>query len=352
MIPRTLRLLVIALALAVAPAFADNTTVKFGHLFVLGDSLSDQGNLFFATSELGPPMNLPALPDADHYFMGRFSNGENYAGLLAKKLGLELTPSELGGTNYAFGGARTDYNRVESDAPPPLPPGPYPPGAFPWTLDLQREAFLADTARNADPKGLYIVFSGSNDLSDALTAAVALHQDPAPRIVKAVQGIRNVIAAYQSAGAQTILVPNIPNLGVVPAVTRFGPVVSGIATALSQQFNAALAAMLTTVTDANIIVFDTYAFLTDLVAHPGNYGLSNVTQPCYSGYVEPDPNATECANPDQYAFWDIEHPTTRFHAILADQLFASVLHCQSQPNGSVDSASANFTVRCAVNAPD
>ena len=347
MISRTVRLLVVLVSLLVQPTFADDTTVTFNHMYVLGDSLSDQGNLFFATGDLAQAFDLPPIPAADHYYMGRFSNGENYAGLLARKLGFSLTPSELGGGNYAFGGSRTDYNRVEfrQGVPPPLPNGAYPIGAFPWSLDLQREAFLGDVKRDADPKGLYVVFAGSNDLSDALIAAVFLHQNPAPTIAKAVQGIKNVITAFESTGARTVVVLNVGNLGVVPSVTRFGPIVSALATTLSQQFNAALTAMLTTVTETNIIVFDTYSFLNDVVAHPGNYGLTNVTQPCFSGYVEPDPNGTVCAEPDNYAFWDIEHPTTRFHAILADQLYTAVLHCKAEQKGK-----DRVTSRCAVNS--
>jgi outer membrane lipase/esterase len=356
-ISRTAYLFALLFSFFVPPTFADHTTVKFKHMFVLGDSLSDQGNLFFATSNLGPAFNLLPIPAADHYYRGRFSNGENYAGLLAQKLGFTLTPSELGGSNYAFGGSRTDYNRVEyrPGVPPPPPSsgssssdGVYPIGAYPWSLDLQREAFLGDVKRHADPKGLYVVFAGSNDLADALTAFVFLHQDPTPTIAKAVQGIKNVITAFETAGARTVLVPNMPNLGVVPSVTRFGPVVAGLATALSQQFNAALGAMLTAITDTNIIVFDTYSFLNSIVAHPGNYGLTNVTEPCYSGFVDPNPNGTVCAEPDKYAFWDIEHPTTRFHAILADELHASVLHCEAEQKDDTNSASGHFT-SCAVN---
>ena len=96
-----------------ASVLADEPTLKFRHMFVLGDSLSDQGNLFSATTALADTFNLPPIPASDHYYRGRFSNGENYAGLLATKLGFTLTPSQLGGGNYAFGGARADYNRVD-----------------------------------------------------------------------------------------------------------------------------------------------------------------------------------------------------------------------------------------------
>ena len=351
MISRTWRLFALLFSLLVPPVLADNTAIKFKHLVVLGDSLSDQGNLFFATSDLGQAFNLPPIPATDHYYLGRFSNGENYAGLLARKLGIALTPSELGGSNYAFGGSRTDYNVVEyrPGVPPPLPNGLYPVGAYPWSLDLQREAFLADAKRQADPSGLYVVFAGSNDLSDALIALVFLNQDPTPTIEKAVQGIRNVISAFELAGARTVLVPNMPNLGVVPGVTRFGPVVAGLATQLSLQFNAALATMLSGVTGTNIIAFDTYSFLNDVVAHPANYGLTNASQPCYSGFVEPDPGGTVCADPGTYAFWDVEHPTTRLHAILADELYTSVLHCEAKKTIDNPSLSGRFTSRCAVN---
>src|SRR5262245_24563373 len=67
-----------------AAAFAPPvTTLPIKHIVVLGDSLSDQGNLLAATSVISPI----AVPDPTHYFAGRFSNGENYAGVLADKLG-------------------------------------------------------------------------------------------------------------------------------------------------------------------------------------------------------------------------------------------------------------------------
>ncbi len=143
---------------------ASVTTLPIRSIYVLGDSLSDQGNLLTATTALGAPSNQPGVPDELHYFEGRFSNGANYVDVLAEKLGISIVPSLEGGTNFAFGGARTTYNIVEQ------PFGPYPQRRFPWSLTAETEAFAAQAGRRrADPTALFIVFSGSNDLADVLS---------------------------------------------------------------------------------------------------------------------------------------------------------------------------------------
>lgn len=296
------------------PALAGSYT----GLYVLGDSLSDQGNLFAATSALGPGLGLPAQPAPDHYFNGRFSNGPVYPEALARDLGVSITPSLLGGTNFAFGGARTDYNVVEA---PPSGEQSFPRAAYPWSLNLERDAFTARAAAaGADPNALYVVFSGSNDVTDILRRRL----DPAATISNAVRGIVGAVDAVKAAGAQTVLVPNLPDLGLVPRVTSLealSPGISALATRLASQFNAALASALSREAGVRIIQFDTFGFLRNVVANPSRYGFSNATQACFSGFVAPDPNATVCADPDQYVFWDAEHPTTRLHTLLGDQLF-------------------------------
>lgn len=323
------------------------TRLPIKSMYVLGDSLSDQGNLLAATTALGAPSHLPGLPDELHYFQGRFSNGVNYVDALAQKLGISVTPSLAGGTNFAFGGARTTYSVVEQ------PFGAYPQGAFPWSLNAETDAFIAQVGnRQADPTALFVVFSGSNDLADVLSLGL----NPATTIAATIEGIRQAILAFKAAGARTILVPNLPNLGKIPSVTRNGPAVATFATALSAQYNAALDAMLDTIEDVNILRFDTFAFITDVVDNPAAYGFTNATQPCYSGFVTPDPTATECADPDAHVFWDVEHPTTKFFSLLAEELYTSVLQCRAAGNrdaGDVDVDYADrhgFVSHCRVNA--
>lgn len=54
-----------------------------------------------------------------------------------------------------------------------------------------------------------------------------------------------------------------------------------------------------------------------VVANPGAYGFTDVTDPCLVGL-------TPCSHPNQYLFWDALHPTTAANAILAAQ-FANVV---------------------------
>ena len=288
--------------------------------------MSDQGNLFGATSAiLGPGNGIPA---SDHYYQGRFANGGNYVDFLGEQLGVSAGPSLLGGNNFAYGGARTDYNRVEDDATKPYPVsllgqgGQLPEDLYPWTLNDEREAFAARGV--LDPDALYIVFSGANDLAD-LTASVAVFGvDPMPVVLGLVDGIRAAIAEFVAAGAQDIIVPNIPDLGLVPATLQYGPGFAMLATNLSTLYNNALDAMLSEWQGVtNIIPFDTFSFLDDVVGDPAAFGFTNATEPCYTGFVLPGPGETECADPDAYVFWDREHPTSALHAVLANQMLTA-----------------------------
>ncbi len=296
------------------------------NLYVIGDSLSDQGNLFAATEQL----RGRGIPAADHYSNGRFANGRNYVDFLAEKYGLEVRPSSAGGTNFAYGGARTTYNREEQDETKPLPVnqgGTLPKGAFPWTLELQAEAFKARNFH--DPDALYIVFSGANDVGDLIGPTLRGQINPAGFISGAVAGVQKVIQAYRDAGARQVIVPNIPDLALVPLISSQNPpgstVVSDTATALVRSYNAALDQMLDGFSDIEIIRFDTFALLDKVVADPGKYGFENVTEPCYSGFVAPDDGTQSvCDFPAKYLFWDVEHPTEAFHRVLADQLIKTI----------------------------
>src|SRR3954462_7052407 len=85
------RLVASAFVVCLLPGVASAAPIT--SLYVLGDSLSDSGNAFILTR------GFPPAPYAQ-----RASNGPVAVEQLAARLGLTLTPSELGGTNYAVVG--------------------------------------------------------------------------------------------------------------------------------------------------------------------------------------------------------------------------------------------------------
>jgi len=99
------------------------------------------------------------------YASDRYSNGPVWVEQLADGLGLSATASRLGGTNYAYGGARTG------------PAG----SPFPFSLVDQLSTYLGSTGGAASPDALYIVAGGGNDARDAFVLAAA-GGDPLPLI--------------------------------------------------------------------------------------------------------------------------------------------------------------------------
>ncbi len=125
----------------------------------------------------------------------------------------------------------------------------------------------------------------------------------------AVSDILSIVAQLQGIGVMHIVVPGMPDLGLTPEF--LGNVQ---ATALSEYFNQLLQAGL----PHGITYIDTFGLLHQIVADPGAYGFTNVTDACFNG-------VTVCSDPNQYLFWDDFHPTAAGHAILANFIGADVV---------------------------
>ena len=232
----------------------------FRGLVVLGDSLSDSGNA------------------------GRFTNGPVWVEGLAKHLGLALRPSRAGGTNYAVGGARA--------------------AGGPNELRAQVRAYLAERRGMADPGVLHVVWAGGNDL---LAAGLAANPDAAGPGAAAAVG--EAVAALAQAGARTLLVPNLPDVGMTPALQTFGPAEAAAARRRTYAYDDALARALDRVEARQpvaILRLDVRALAERVLADPGAAGFRNLTKPCQG--------RPTC---EGALFWDLVHPTAQAHARLA-----------------------------------
>ena len=154
----------LGLALLVTSSIVSAGT--FSAIIVMGDSLSDTGNAFRATSAAPGP----AVPVSPPYFQGHFSNGLMWIEDLATALGLQITPSLAGGTNFAFGGAKTGFDvhaLFQHDLGIAIPSLRTQVTAYRATL---LDPTLTDPTRirPAPADALYVVWGGANDLREAI----------------------------------------------------------------------------------------------------------------------------------------------------------------------------------------
>jgi phospholipase/lecithinase/hemolysin len=169
---------------------------------------------------------------------------------------------------------------------------------------------FASTSGSLGPylsSGLFVVWGGANDF----LSPSPLDTTPQDIISRAVSDELGLVSNLQSLGAQHILVPGLPDLGLTPYYQSLGAVSAAEASAATDAFNAALSSGL----PAGVLFYDTATLLRSIVANPGAYGFTNATAACFDGM-------SVCANPSQYVFFDDFHPTTAADSVLAGQFLA------------------------------
>ncbi len=314
-------LLFAVLALSSAQVFAS----VFSDMVVLGDSLSDNGNLFVSTGG--------AIPEPQFYYEGRFQDGEAYSEQLYEQLGLpgSLTPAVLGGDNYAVGGARSRYHNVDLDPVTGLPP-PLGSTPTPWSLLGQLDTYQTTVGGIADPDALYVVWSGANDIGDALRIGDSFGPAAALSLInQAVADMATVITSLIGMGGEHFLIPNVPDLALTPRIAELEAVAPGagaLATQATRLLNAGIDAVVASLLGVEVVRFDTFALFDSVVADMSTFGLSNVSDACLQNFfVEPPITGDEtvCAAPDEFLFWDEIHPTAAAHEIIAGAMAASLV---------------------------
>ncbi len=195
--------------------------------------------------------------------------------------------------------------------------------------------YLANSGNTADSDALYAIFFGGNDIRDALVAfgaafqqALATTGNPATAflagqtaagiiLTESVTAIADQIAILASLGAQHILVPNAPNVGLAPAVTALGPDTANLGMQLSILFNQGLEAALSGLEMAspvNITRLNVFGYMTAAINMPEAFGFDNVVDACITPEVK---KGAICKKPKGYFFWDGIHPTKTVHKQIA-----------------------------------
>lgn len=275
----------------------------FSGVYVFGDSLSDSGNNRLAIGVNGPnPTSATFIPSLPYSPSNTYSNGPTWVNSFASGLGLAsfATPSLAGGANYAYGGAQTSAG-----------------GVFPPSLPSQLSTYLSTgPSPAAAASSLYVIAGGGND-ARAVATAIQGGADPVAATVAGATAYATataqMVGSLRAAGAQNIIVWNVPNLGLTPAAgSGVGPGAIG-ATQVASVFNTFLSGALA---GSGATIFDLFGSITSIVANPAAAGFGNVTQAC--GFAG---NACDASNA---LFWDAIHPTAFAQSVVASQMLATV----------------------------
>lgn len=299
---------------------------KINRIVAFGDSLSDTNNFFNGARWL-------TAPSKTNYYSGRFTNGKNWLDYLSDRFKLPVY-------NWAIAGAATvDYDIIKGKS------GYWPEGGVPKINGIRSQvdswirymdtSFMGDDDVNSNqfynPKNtLFTLLVGGNDLLQYGTPVATM-------IFEEEQTLVNLIHH----GAKNILLSTVPDVSTSPVLSlrksdqndpktdrdkiheqliRFNDEVKKLAAKLQASYGDTI----------NIQVFDAYAVVRAIVKNPEHYGVTNTTDSClevtseatgtYYSETEMRLSCSSASNKaDNFVYWDLIHPTTAMHKILADK---------------------------------
>ena len=302
---------------------------SYDRLVSFGDSLSDPGNLYTATGQPPAPYN--------HRFTNDLVWNEYLAGSGLNFFGSPATINS-GNVYYGWGGARSD-SAANSSGPIPGTP-------------TQIGAYLA-RGGTFGANDVVSLWAGANDIFQALPTAAANPSTASAYMTGIASGaagnVSSQVGQLATAGAKTIVVMNLPDLGSTP---QFNTSItsSSLTSYTTGVFNTALDTGLQATaaahTDTNIVEVDIRSAFSAIIADPQAFGFTNVTQACIT--------VTACVTGSQetrnsYLFWDGVHPTAAGHQLVAS-LTAQYLYTPTLIRGVGMLAEQGYTTRRSIQA--
>jgi thermolabile hemolysin len=273
---------------------SNNVTPSIDKIVSFGDSISDTGNLFNGSQWL--------FPNANSWFLGHFSNGFVWTEYLAKRHNLPLY-------NWAVAGAAGSTQYV----------------VLTGVLD-QVKSYLTymNYAKNYTPiNTLFTIEFGLNDFLNYDRSANAVIQD-----------FEQALDKLTANGAHNILVLNLPDATTAPQFKYSSPEKAIIVQQKIAAFNTFASQKVAQMkaNGVNVTLYDTHSLLANMTTNPSQYGLSNTTDSCLeinrsssTDYLHTQVLRNDCAvkGSDTYLFWDVTHPTTKAHKLIAEAITLS-----------------------------
>lgn len=278
---------VLATGCASTPQHSAKTT-EIKRVVVFGDSNVDNGNLFRMTSN-----EFPTAPR----WKGRDSNGPVVVEYLSESLKAKLD-------NYAVSGATTGGSNIV-----PLIVPKYA-NVVSTGVNWQVDQF-SKAGGKLGASDMVVLWAGSNDIFGAKRQE---KEDLSKRIETASANVERALLRLHDLGAKRVLFSTRTPRDVIGTDNDLNGV----------DLNASLVATIKRVqakTGMEIVLYDAYARIADMMKNPSKYGFTDPKTLCV--------NVPQCASDSfeagqavasTYVNWDGAHKTTRVHKIMADEI--------------------------------
>ncbi len=262
-------------------------------MVVFGDSLSDTGNMYNASQWL--------LPNRNSWFLGHFTNGFVWSEYIARAKNIPVY-------NWAVGGAAGNNQYVVLSG-----------------VKNQVESYLVyrKAAQNYKTENtLYAMMFGANDFMNYDRSVSEVEQDYTKALTRLI-----------NSGAKNVLLLTLPDVTKTPQfqysdnekIVEVKDKIIAFNQFVYQQANS--------YPELNIILFDVYDLFEKVMNSPEVYGFEGAFDSCLnfnrnaaSEYSLSHSLTNECAyhGSDKFVFWDITHPTTAMHKLMADEVMKAL----------------------------
>ena len=278
------RALITSSIVLVLTAGAVGRASSYNRIVDFGESLSDAGNQWIASEK--------AFPPSPPYYNGRWSNGPNWIDLVSARLGLGYAePSLAGGTNFAYGGARSGSGEIMVncgnlglqmcfDLPSP-------------NYGAQIDDFL-NTGLPIKDDDLFVFWGGHNDMSTGVEPQVAA------------DNLTQHLTTLLDHGASDVVFLDL--FDGVGESTKLNDLLTPRLETLRQQYP-----------DATIIEVDIPKMTDEFFNNPSKWGITDFGDPALNtAMLEVVDNANE------HLVWDGLHFTSAFNKVIADYVLRAM----------------------------
>jgi len=250
----------------------------FDTIVAFGDSLTDNGNLYRYMWSI--------VPSSPPYYEGHFTNGPVWLEHLYKSY--FSNSNQQGLQDFAVGGAGAVFSASQ---------------VMPYTLTLELNNYLYWHTYGKKKTTLYSIWIGANNYLYAPKNVDTLTDSVTNSIVK-------VVERLIKKGGDKFLISNLPDLGATPSarITHTEAQLSLLTKVHNKKLVVKVERLKKKYPNIIFVYFDAYSFLNYVIDHANAFGLTNVSDACYSGGYRGLTALEQVDETDLYEYLKQKHP--------------------------------------------